>query len=191
MNPFSTTMSTLPHSSYMSTHDVNSSFGTAELAAWYMNYSSLINPMALSFWPSFGVDPALLKMSEYNSEYAESITHDNILSNDLCSITASISAQDREESDSPASTTSMASNVKVSPSQCVSRRSLKPEHHYFLMNPETSYVALSTLYPRVSVQCYSRWKHKVMFCSVVIACYVMIFPDILHIMLPCRYFCTA
>ncbi|KAL8623220.1 hypothetical protein ACOMHN_041912 [Nucella lapillus] len=163
----------------------------ADFATWYASYAPLLGPMALPFWNPLSLmsNPSLTTTSFPTLRESSGIdreTDKDQQSREKVLLLERLKDNDSSRSvvgDSESSGTAPpdktsdtiertpSPNPQVAPEREGSgegavgyrgrRQSLKPEHYYYLLHPDTSYLALTRVFPGVSAQRYGRWKRKV------------------------------
>lgn len=186
----STATPTLPPVSLLAARAGSKGMG-ADLAAWYASYAPLMGQMALPFWSPLSImsspplPTSLPSLRDNNPGGLDRERDQETLSKDRtgpedqgqkdsgvrrrASASESLKARDTGaagegekggEAKSPSPHTSEGGG-EGAVGYRGRRQSLKPEHYYYLLHPDTPFAALTQLFPGVSAQRYGRWRRKV------------------------------
>ena len=185
----STAAPTLPPVSLLAARAGSKGMG-ADLAAWYASYAPLMGQMALPFWSPLNImsspplPTSLPSLRDSNSSADRERDHESLPRDQPAqeeqgekdpSVRRKASASDSTKTkDVGGVSTEEKGGDAKSPSPHTSegggegaigyrgrRQSLKPEHYYYLLHPDTPYATLTQLFPGVSAQRYGRWRRKV------------------------------
>ncbi|XP_076435927.1 uncharacterized protein LOC143275589 isoform X2 [Babylonia areolata] len=172
---------TLPPVSLLAARTGSKSIG--DLAAWYASYAPLIGQMTLPFWsplsimsnPSLTASFSTLRDSSAEDQEADKEQSGEDFAPSQKLTNKEVSRSSSKDTSRPSSS-DKAGEVEGSPSPQATeggenedgavghrgrRQSLKPEHYYYLLNPDTPYLVLTRVFPGVSAQRYGRWRRKV------------------------------
>ena len=182
-SPLSTATPTLPPVSLLAAR-AGKGLG-AELAAWYASYAPLMGQVALPFWSPFsimsspplpnalaglrdsaGVDRDQSEEHPCGGEGSAERSSERDRSRRVSGSSrpkepVSVEKGGEVDGQSPLAHDSVSGGGEGASSHRGRRQSLKPEHYYYLLNPDTSYISLTRVFPGVSAQRYGRWKRKV------------------------------
>lgn len=184
----STAAPTLPPVSLLAARAGSKGMG-ADLAAWYASYAPLMGQMALPFWsplnimsssplptslPNLRDNPSADRERDHESLPKDRAALEEQGEKDSGGRRRSSASDSLRPKDAGAVSAGEKGGEAKSPSPRTSegggegavgyrgrRQSLKPEHYYYLMHPDTPYAALTQLFPGVSAQRYGRWRRKV------------------------------
>ena len=203
----STAAPTLPPVSLLAARAGSKGMG-ADLAAWYASYAPLMGQMALPFWSPLNImsspplPTSLPSLRDSNSSADRERDHESLPRDQPAqeeqgekdpSVRRKASASDSlKTKDAGGVSTEEKGGDAKSPSPHASegggegaigyrgrRQSLKPEHYYYLLHPDTPYATLTQLFPGVSAQRYGRWRRKVRDCLFTLSyeCYPLAPPQ--------------
>lgn len=136
-------------------------FGTS----WYNSYSTLLGQLGLQFWPSLSLlSGSSLAKPQDQADDLDVVSQLQDQQVDIESVTIKQNRSDDtdgEDGETPGSLLDDGSADDFVGHRSSRRLTLKPEHHYYLLHPDITYLALTSIYPGVSAQRFSRWRRKV------------------------------